>query len=458
MSATASNGQTHQGTSKRSTGPISTTGTIASTAACASASVVHISRARGLTRWLGSRSAGTSEMVVSVLQLADDSAVRDGRADLGLETGDGAGLVRLERLLHLHRLDDHHGVALGDLLALLDHDLDDRALHGRSDRVAAGGRAGLLAAGPLGLPLRRATGPGAGGNPSEVAGEHHLEPLAAHLHDHGLTLALFVGLRGVTAVGGDLVVEVGLDPLGVDVEGALTGRIGRTDVGRVADDGLVEGDDRGHAVDDELVQRAARALQRLGPVAAGDDQLGDQRVERAGDRLAVLIAAVEAHARAARRVPGRQGARGGHEAGTAVLGVDAELDRVAADLGVVVAELLAGSDAEHLPDEVDPGDLLGDAVLDLEAGVHLEEGDGAVLGHQELTGAGTVVAGLEQDALGGLVELGELLVAEERRGRLLHELLVAALQGAVPRGDDHDVAVLVGQALRLDVTRLVEEL
>ena len=59
-------------------------------------------------------------------------------------------------------------------------------------------------------------------------------------------------------------------------------------------------------------------------VAAGDDQLGDERVERAGDRLAVLVATVEPDAGSARRAPGRERAGGRHEAGPAVLGVDAE--------------------------------------------------------------------------------------------------------------------------------------
>ena len=131
---------------------------------------------------------------------------------------------------------------------------------------------------------------------------------------------------------------------------------------------------------------------------------------------------------------------------------------MAADLGVVVAELLAGGDPEHLAHQVDAGDLLGDAVLDLEPGVDLEEGDGAVLGDEELAGAGADVAGLAQDRLGRLVEPRDLVVGEERRGRLLDQLLVAALQRAVAGGDDDDVAVLVGEALGLDVARLVEEL
>ena len=77
---------------------------------------------------------------------------------------------------------------------------------------------------------------------------------------------------------------------------------------------------------------------------------------------------------------------------------------MAADLGVVVAELLAGGDPEHLAHEVDAGDLLGHAVLDLEAGVHLEERDGAVLADEELAGAGADVPGLVQDRLGRVVE------------------------------------------------------
>ena len=55
-------------------------------------------------------------------------------------------------------------------------------------------------------------------------------------------------------------------------------------------------------------------------------------------------------------------------------------------------------------------------------------------------------------------EPGDLVVGEERRGRLLDQLLVATLERAVAGGDDDDVAVLVGQALGLDVPRLVEEL
>ena len=77
--------------------------------------------------------------------------------------------------------------------------------------------------------------------------------------------------------------------------------------------------------------------------------------------------------RARRSAPTATG-RGGEVLGR-VLGVDAALDGVAAQLDVVLAdrELLAGGDADALAHDVDARDHLGHAVLDLDAGVHLEE-------------------------------------------------------------------------------------
>ena len=75
---------------------------------------------------------------------------------------------------------------------------------------------------------------------------------------------------------------------------------------------------------------------------------------------------------------------------------------------------------------------------------------------EELAGARTGVRRLGEDRLGRADQLGVLLLAEERRGRLLDQLLVPALQRAVAGGDHDDVAVQVGQALGLDVARLVE--
>ncbi len=121
-------------------------------------------------------------------------------------------------------------------------------------------------------------------------------------------------------------------------------------------------------------------------------------------------------------------------------------------------ELLAGRDPDHLLDEIDAGDELGHRVLDLQARVHLQEEEAAVLAGHELHGAGAVVA----DRLGqrdgllahGLARLG----VEQRRGRLLDHLLVAALDRAFALAQVDDVAVLVAQHLDLDVARVLDEL
>ncbi len=146
------------------------------------------------------------------------------------------------------------------------------------------------------------------------------------------------------------------------------------------------------------------------------------------------------------------------EVAARVLAVDAELERVAARGGVLVVERAALGDPELLADEVDARDLFRDAVLDLQAGVHLEERDRAVRADEELARAGADVADLAEDRLRRLVQARLLLGRQVRRRGLLDELLVATLQRAVAGGDDDDVAVLVGQALGLDVARLVEVL
>src|SRR5699024_8988289 len=157
------------------------------------------------------------------------------------------------------------------------------------EAVAGDGRAATPRSGTLGrLLLRGATAP-----EGQTSGQDDLEALAADLDGDPLALAVLLGgLGDLPAVGLDLVVELGLDPAGVDGEG---GAVDRRE-GRVGHDGLVEGDDRGHALDHELVQRAAGALQGLLPAGTRDDELGDHRVEGTGHGVPLLDTGVPADA------------------------------------------------------------------------------------------------------------------------------------------------------------------
>ena len=125
------------------------------------------------------------------------------------------------------------------------------------------------------------------------------------------------------------------------------------------------------------------------------DHLGEHRVEVEAHHRTRLHAGVPADRGLRRRGEGGERAGGREEPGSGVLGVEAGLDGVAAerDRLLLVAERLAGGDAQLLADQVDARDLLGDRVLDLQPGVDLEEEElvGGVV-DQELDGAGRPVA------------------------------------------------------------------
>ena len=254
-----------------------------------------------------------------------------------------------------------------------------------------------------------------------------------------------------------VVAELGLDPPGVHGERAGLAVQLRGE-GGVGDDGAVERQGGGEPVDLEFGQGAGGALQRLLAGGAGDDELGQQRVQGGADHRARLRRRSRPGRPARRAGAAGDGAGRGQETAAGVLAVDPEFDGVAADgAGSSIAQRLAVGDAEHLAHQVDAGDLLGDRVLDLQPGVDLEEGNGAVLADEEFAGAGADVAGLFAGSpWTPRGARSSCCVGQERRRCLLDQFLVAALQRAVPGGDDDDVAVGVGQALGLHVPGPVE--
>src|SRR5262249_24862910 len=135
-------------------------------------------------------------------------------------------------------------------------------------------------------------------------------------------------------------------------------------------------------------------------------------------------------------------------------GVDAGLDRVAprAQVGGPRPGLPVG-DAQLGLDQVDPVDLFGHRVLDLQPGVYLHEEPvvGAVAGDDELHGAGAPVAAGSSGLAGRGADHRALRRGEQRRGRLLDDLLVPALQRAFAFAEVDDLAVAVGEHLDLDV-------
>jgi hypothetical protein len=71
-------------------------------------------------------------------------------------------------------------------------------------------------------------------------------------------------------------------------------------------------------------------------------------------------------------------------------------------------------------------------VLDLDSGVHLQEVEAAVAVEEELAGAGVHVAGGAGGGDRGLPHPAPQLGGDRHAGRLLHHLLVPALERALP--------------------------
>src|SRR5579862_7445072 len=101
---------------------------------------------------------------------------------------------------------------------------------------------------------------------------------------------------------------------------------------------------------------------------------------------------IDAHARAAWHAERMNDTRTRHER-LGILSVDSALDRVPSELDVALldGQSLPCGNSNLFLDDVDPGDELGDRVLDLEAGVGFEEVEIPPGVHQELEGPGVGV-------------------------------------------------------------------
>ncbi len=219
-----------------------------------------------------------------------------------------------------------------------------------------------------------------------------------------------VAARGEVEQRGRLFQQAGGDAAGLEIG--------------VVDDVFEErnvGLDAAHA---ELAQAAVHALAGVAEFAAPGGDLDQQGIVIGrDDGAAVGRAAVEADAETGGGAVGGELAVIGDEVVGGVLGGDAALQGVAVerdavlrgqvDFGAVEVEALRHLDLAA--DEVDAGDHFGDGVLHLDARVDLDEVPVAGIGvHQELDGAGVVVAGGAGQGDGGV---GQSACGWRHRGR-----------------------------------------
>ena len=220
------------------------------------------------------------------------------------------------------------------------------------------------------------------------------------------------------------------------------------------------------AVHPQLPHGARRPAEGRAQVVGGHaaDHLRQQRVVAGVEGRAGEGPPVDADAGTAGRLVGRDRARGrrGRAVGQQSLGVDPGLHGDAAgrpDGGLVEAELgeaRAAGQSQLGLDEVDPGHLLRDRVLDLDAGVGLDEADplGRTLGvevDQQLDRAHPAVAQGLAEPHRGRRHLLPQLVGQVGRRRDLDQLLAPPLEAALPRVEVDHGARAVAHELDLDV-------
>jgi hypothetical protein len=119
------------------------------------------------------------------------------------------------------------------------------------------------------------------------------------------------------------------------------------------------------------------------------------------------------------------------------------------------AKLLAGSNADLLGNKIDAGDLFSDRMLDLDAGVHLDEVELVVL-VEEFEGARTTVIDPPTRFGTTLTDAHDVPGSDAGGRRLLDDLLVATLHRAIAFAEIDRIPEAVGQYLNLHVPRVLE--
>ena len=203
--------------------------------------------------------------------------------------------------------------------------------------------------------------------------------------------------------------------------------------------------------------RAGRAARPVGP----HDDLGDEGIEPWVRGVSRVPARVHAHPGAGRRLePVDDADRRAHRpVRLEGLEVHSRLHRVPASEDAVSfpGERTAPRELELEPDEVDPRELFGHRVLDLDPRIGLDEVRAAVFVHEELERPEVREPGLarERDGGGGdpIAEPG----IEVRGGRDLDDLLAPPLEAALALAEVDDPARPVAGHLDLDVPGPLDE-
>ena len=216
-----------------------------------------------------------------------------------------------------------------------------------------------------------------------------------------------------------------------------------------------------HAANSELRESAMHAVHRnLVVLTRGDDLHEHGVVEGRDDRAGIAHRTVQPDAEATGGAVGEQLAVVGRELVLGVFGGDAALDRVAVAGNLILrrhadfagVQRVALGDQDLRPNEVESGEHLGHGVLHLDPRIHLDKEPLVLIQVvEEFDGAGVVVADVAGDPGGGVAQFANDVLGQTKARGDFDDLLMSALNGAVPFVEVNDVAVLIPENLHLDV-------
>ena len=212
-----------------------------------------------------------------------------------------------------------------------------------------------------------------------------------------------------------------------------------------------------HAANAGLIQHRQQTQARFFTVFTPGDEFAEHRVVERRNGVSFCHAAVDPTPRPCGRFAVEVERTGGRqEVVVRIFGIQPHFDGVACERYLILGDWqrFATGYADLPGHQIESGDGLGDRVLDLQAGVHFHEEELATGIEQELDRPGADVADGLRSLDRGFAHGPAQLSGEARGGRFLDDLLVPALDRTIALIEVEAVAMLIGEHLDLDVTRL----
>ncbi len=227
---------------------------------------------------------------------------------------------------------------------------------------------------------------------------------------------------------------------------------------RFAEDAAEEAGVGFDAGDGVFVEGAAEAGDGFFAGVAPGDEFAEKGIVFVGNGPAFVDTFVEANAGTAGGVAGKDFSWRGEEIVVRILGVEANFHGVATRRNgfPFEGETVAGRDGDLKFDEIEPGNLLGDGMLDLQTRVDFEEIEIEMRVDEKFHGAGVDVTAGARESHRGITHFFAQLGRNDGGRGFLDDFLVAALHRAFAFAEGDDAAVRVGEDLDFDMAGIFQ--